>query len=454
MIAEEARSHLRILEPKQKASEDGSVVIRVEEEIRFRTEVLDALADGGCRPVHYDLLLLCASVEYADRHWKRTSDWHRYIHVTLPVIELEKWLSDSVQRSLKRALKLLTGDSWSFDFVQANNLNIGKWKQLRLDVRGVKTFAIPYSEGLDSRAVAALCGDHNEALCIRIANKRQEHRHGENVFAEIPFTVKNGTPRESSFRSRGFQFAAMTSIAADIRNIHRIVVPESGQGALGPAMLPLHRLYADYRNHPKYFRLMEKFIEKLLDHQVNFEQPRLWSTKGQTLLAFLQLPNRSEADLVDTRSCWQTRHVVNVGGSRRQCGLCAACLLRRCSLHTAGVTETKGTYVIEDLTTIDVYDAMAKVTDPDDRDNMIEYGIAGTRHFQQMASMANWSDEELRIYVLEIADALGEAETETLTKLRALLFQHAVEWQTFLAAQGNQSFLHNWTGGGNHGRFE
>jgi hypothetical protein len=263
--------------------------------------------------------------------------------------------------------------------------------------------------------------------------------------------VKNGTPRESSFRSRGFQFAAMTAIAADIRNINKIVVPESGQGALGPAMLPLHRLYADYRNHPKYFRLMEKFLENLLDHNVNFEQPRLWSTKGQTLSAFLQLPNRTNADLVDTRSCWQTRHVVNVGGSRRQCGLCAACLLRRLSLHTAGVTESSGTYVIEDLMAFDVFDAMERVSDLNDRDNMIEYGIAGTRHFQHMASMADWSDEELRMYALEIAEALGEPEVEILTKLRKLLSQHAAEWKTFLEAQGNQSFLHNWTGGGNHG---
>jgi 7-cyano-7-deazaguanine synthase in queuosine biosynthesis len=451
MTTVETKAHLRILEPRQTACDDGSLEIRIEEEIRFRTEVLDALAEGGCRPVHYDLLLLCAAVEYADRHWKRTSDWHRYLHITMPVIELEKWLSDLVRSSLKRALKLLTGDSWSFDFVQANTVEVGRWQQMRLDVRGVKTFAIPYSEGLDSRAVAALSGEENEALCIRVANKRQEHRHGENVFAEIPFTVKNGTPRESSFRSRGFQFAAMTAIAADIRNINKIVVPESGKGALGPAMLPLHRLYADYRNHPKYFRLMEKFLENLLDHNVNFEQPRLWSTKGQTLSAFLQLPNRTNADLVDTRSCWQTRHVVNVGGSRRQCGLCAACLLRRLSLHTAGVTESSGTYVIEDLMAFDVFDAMERVSDLNDRDNMIEYGIAGTRHFQHMASMADWSDEELRMYALEIAEALGEPEVEILTKLRKLLSQHAAEWKTFLEAQGNQSFLHNWTGGGNHG---
>ncbi|MFA7340980.1 MAG: hypothetical protein WC028_29620 [Candidatus Obscuribacterales bacterium] len=451
MIAEEAKSHLKILEPGQQAPKDGSVTIYIEEEIRFRTEVLDALAEVGCRAVHYDLLLMCAAVEYADRHWKRTSDWHRYLHVTIPVIELAKWQSESVQTSLRRALKLLTGDSWSFDFVPSSNTEAVKWQQMHLDVRGVKTFAIAYSEGLDSRAVAALSGDQKEAICIRVANQHQNYRHGENIFTEIPFTVRNGTLRESSFRSRGFQFAAMTALAANIRNVSRIVVPESGQGALGPAMLPLHRQYADYRNHPKYFRLMEAFIKALLDHEVHFEQPRLWSTKGQTLTAFLQLPNRSQADLIDTRSCWQTRHVVNVGGSRRQCGLCAACLLRRFSLHAAGVEEPPSTYVIKDLTVSDVQDALVDIADENDRDNMIEYGTAGARHFQHMADMVDWADEDLQVYAFEIAEALRKPEAETLTNLKSLLSQHAKEWRTFLDAQGSNSFLHKWMGGGNHG---
>lgn len=451
MIAEETKSHLRLLELGHKAPTDGSLSIYIEEDIRFRTQVLDALAEGGCRAVHYDLLLVCAAVEYADRHWKRTSDWHRYLHVTIPVIELTQWQSESVQTSLRRALKLLTGDSWSFEFVQSSNTEASKWRQMHLDVRCVKTFAIAYSEGLDSRAVAALCGDQNEALCIRVAKRHQDHRYGENIFTEIPFAVKNTTPRESSFRSRGFQFAAMTALAAHIRNVTRIVVPESGQGALGPVMLPLHRQYADYRNHPRYFRLMEVFIKALLDHEVHFEQPRLWSTKGQTLTAFLQLPNRRHVDLIDTRSCWQTRHVVNVGGVRRQCGLCAACLLRRFSLYAAGVEEPTSTYVVKDLTVSDVQDALLDIADENDRDNMIEYGTAGARHFQHMAEMSDWRNEDLQVYAFEIAEAVRKPEAETLANLKSLLSQHAKEWRTFLDAQGNKSFLHNWMGGGNHG---
>src|SRR5262249_4558326 len=143
---------------------------------------------------------------------------------------------------------------------------------------------------------------------------------------------------ESSFRSRGFQFATVTTIAAQLSNVTRVVIPESGQTALGPVLVPLHNIYPDYRNHPTFFRKMERFIAALHGHRVRFEQPRLWFTKGQTLRAFLEMPQKSERHLISTRSCWQTRRVVNVGG-RKQCGLCAACLMRRLSLWAAGINE-------------------------------------------------------------------------------------------------------------------
>jgi hypothetical protein len=443
------KQHLCVLEKAQKPEGDGPYSIRIGEDIIFDADVLEALAQDGCLPVHYDLLVLCAAIEFADRHWKRPHGWSRTLQVTVPVIELETWQSAEATGTLAHTLRFLTGDSWNFNFVQAKNIKPCHWRQIPLNFGEIKTFAIAYSEGLDSRAVSALSGDTNENLCIRVANRHQKPQHGDNFFTQIPFTVKNRGGRESSFRSRGFQFAAITAIAAHIRNISRIVVPESGQGALGPAMLPLHRLYADYRNHPAFFRKIELFIKQLLGHQVYFDQPRLWFTKGETLLAFTQLPNKTITDLTNTRSCWQTRHVVNVGGRRRQCGLCAACLLRRFSLHAAGIEELPDTYVIKDLKVADVYEAMSAILGKSDQDNMIGYGIAGARHFQHLADMSLWTDKELHVFTSEIAAAISLTEAETLTKLRTLLSAHAKEWHAFLAAQGELSFLQNWMGGGN-----
>ena len=347
----------------------------------------------------------------------------------------------------------LTGDMWRFTFVQAKNLSPIGSRQMPLDFGKTKTFAVAYSDGLDSRAVSALSGDKEQALCIRVAGNRQRRKNGDSYFTRIPFKVKGYRGNESSFRSRGFQFAAVTAIAAQLSSLSRIIVPESGQGALGPVLLPLHNIYADYRNHPTFFRKMERFIKALQGYRVRFEQPRLWSTKGQTLRAFLGIAGKSEQHLTSTHSCWQTRRVVNVGG-RKQCGLCAACLLRRLSLHAAGVNEALATYVVSDLAASDAGDALSVIPQKADRNIMVEYGSVGARHLQHLADMSGLPDDDLRVHASEIAAAIGESYEEVLTKLRKMLVTHAEEWRAFLSAQGEQSFLKSWMDGGRYGRSE
>ncbi len=441
------KQHLCVVERGQKPQAKATAFAAVDKQIIFDKEILDALAEGGCQPVHYDLLVLCAAIEFADRRWKRPQSWYRNLFVTVPVIKLETWQAPEVKSSLERVLKYLTGDTWNIEFVQAKNLMPCQF-QLKLYFDDLKTFAIAYSEGLDSRAVSALSGDKNEALCIRVAKKRNKAQNGDSFFTQIPFKVKIDSKNESSFRSRSFQFATLTAIAAHIRGVSRIVVPESGQGAIGPAILSLYGIHADYRNYPPFFRKMEEFIKAVLQHQVHFEQPRLWSTKGQTLLEFLKLQEKRPDHLIATRSCWQTRRVVNIG-RQRQCGLCAACLLRRLSLHTAGIVEPAGTYVIEDLAAADVNEAMVAIKDEGDRKSMIDHGSAGFRHFQKFADMAASSDEDLFVYALEIAEATNSTPEATLKNLRKLLSAHAQEWQSFLSAQEGKSFLLKWMDGGN-----
>src|SRR3546814_1263217 len=88
-----------------------------------------------------------------------------------------------------------------------------------------------------------------------------------------------------------------------------LVVPESGQGALGPVLLPLYNIYRDYRNHPSLFRKMERFLCPALDHSVEFDQPRMWSTKGQTLRTFLT-QTRSEEHTSELQSLMRISYAV------------------------------------------------------------------------------------------------------------------------------------------------
>ncbi len=199
---------------------------------------------------------------------------------------------------------------------------------------------------------------------------------------------------------------------------------------------------------------MERFIKALLAHRIQYDQPRLWYTKGQTLRAFLDLPGKLEHHLTNTRSCWQNRRIVNSGGSKKHCGLCAACLLRRQSLHTAAVTEKPGTYVVSDLSTPNVTEALSSIPQTADRNIMVEYGSVGARHLQHLADMATLPDDRLRVHVSEIATATDATFQETLKNLRTLLATHAEEWRAFLSAQGEHSFLKTWIAGGRYGRSE
>ncbi|SMF34047.1 7-cyano-7-deazaguanine synthase (queuosine biosynthesis) [Azospirillum oryzae] len=445
--------NLRVIESGQKlgsSSLKDTAIAEIGREISFDTEALNAFDIRGCQPHHYDLLVLSAAIEFADRKWKRPKSWVRNFHVTIPVVDLANWRRPLVINTLERVLKHLTCDLWQFNFVQAKSLSPIGSRQIHFDFGKNKALAIAYSDGLDSRAVSALCGDINEVLCIRVAKKRQRRKEGDSPFSQLPFEVKGHRGEESSFRSRGFQFAAVTAIASQLANVERIVVPESGQGALSPVLAPLYVTYPDYRNHPTFFRKMEQFIAAVLGHRVKFEQPRLWFTKGQTLREFLGLQGKTSKHLESTRSCWQKRRVVNVPG-KKQCGLCAACLLRRLSLHAAGVNDAPNNYVVSNLGASDVIKALDSVSRKADRELMINYGSVGARHFQKLANMANWTDDDLRVHVSEISTALGADYKETLKNLRSLLATHAEEWHSFVAVQGRDSFLMSWTQGERYG---
>lgn len=437
--------NLQILEPGQKPGRASTQkeTAEINNHIAFLPDVLETFNYEGWQSYHYDLLVISAAAEFADRRWKRPHKWSRKFYITVPVSDLA-WHQKDVADSLRACLCHLTGDDWQFTFTQWQGAKPITSPQKAFPLNQSKTFVIAYSDGLDSRAVASLSGDANDALCIRVAKNRQRLKKGDQPFDQIPFKVKDHGNHESSFRTRGFQFASITAIAAHLSGLTRIVVPESGQGALGPVLIPLHNIYRDYRNHPKFFRLMEKFIKALFRYRISYEQPRLWNTKGQTLTAFLSLPTKSPDILINTRSCWQTRTVVNVDGARKHCGLCAACLLRRMSMHAANITEPGDMYVVQDLASEDLQKALTKIHVRAYRKTMIDYGIAGVRHLQLFAEMATVSDEALRPYVIELTKVVEGKEDKTLKNLRGLLMTHANEWKAFLQAQGEKSFIRNW----------
>ena len=132
---------------------------------------------------------------------------------------------------------------------------------------------------------------------------------------------------------------------------------------------------------------MEELLAALFDHEVQYEFPRILHTKGETLREFLDsFPG--DSGWTETRSCWQDARQVSVSGRRRQCGVCAACLLRRMSIHSCGVLEEPGTYVWEDLGASSFEEgASTKFKARRSKGALHEYAIAGSLHLDHLADL-------------------------------------------------------------------
>jgi len=96
---------------------------------------------------------------------------------------------------------------------------------------------------------------------MKSLNGRRRKRE-QTPFAFVPYRVRYGARGsvETSARSRGFKFALLSGVAAYLSQAQQVVVPESGQGALGPVLVPVGQGYEDYRNHPLFTDRMGRIL--------------------------------------------------------------------------------------------------------------------------------------------------------------------------------------------------
>ncbi len=404
---------------------------------------LATYCSGEWQPIIYDALIVCAAAEYCDRRYERPArGWGRHFSVRVPVHEPARWADPAVHGSLVDTLGKLTGDRWEFTFAQREG-DYPEIHQTHLRWPHPSSVILPFSDGMDSRAVATLLRKENLVL-VRLGRKQVDRPKVEGrrlAFTTVPYAVPGRDFPETSGRSRGFKFAMVSALAAYLSGSKRIVVPESGQGALGP-VLAGHR-YGDYRSHPIFLRKMERFVRALLGADVEFEFPQLWRTKGQTLRAAID--EVSDIAWRETRSCWQPSTQMSANGEKRQCGYCAACMLRRLSVHAAGETEALNTYMLEDLAAPTLEEGLAKAYDRTKNlgEAQQSYGVAGPLHLDHLAALQSSARQAkiLQRQLRELAHALGESVESVERKARAMLGQHEAEWRAFLSLLPSTSFI-------------
>jgi 7-cyano-7-deazaguanine synthase in queuosine biosynthesis len=420
--------------------------------VHFSTESLESYFFARWEPVAYDALLIAAAVEYADMTQKRAAyHWGREFRLRIPVHNPTRWSDPPVSDALDDVLSFLTGDRWNIVFYDRKHPEPSP-QQSRLTLATSVDAVIPFSNGLDSRAVAGLFARKMGSKLVRVrlgsALRDGEALSGERQpFTAVPYkvmTVKEAR-RESTVRSRGFKFAIISAIAAYLADAGQIIVPESGQGALGPSLVTVGQSYEDYRSHPLFTTRMEAFLLALFGHRVQYTFPQIWLTKGETLKQFVD--ECDDQSWSTTWSCWQQSRQVSVDGRKRQCGVCAACMLRRMSVHAAGLSERQDRYVWENLSALKFTQGAAKSFEAKKiTRGLHEYAIAGALHLDHLAALrrSKANENALDLMAFHLGPTLGLKKVDARVRLDRLLHQHATEWQGFVRSLGINSFVAQW----------
>lgn len=411
--------------------------------MRSDTGALEAYAFKDRQPVVLDLMNVLAAVEYADRSCKRSvTCWGRTIHLNIPVYEYSTFANQDVRDVLIDSVGYLTGDTWNIEFSQRQDSPIPTPRFL-LSLPPEIEFVIPYSDGVDSRAVAAIheAVFPNSLQRVRVGSVGAEpqcRRERPLPFTRVPYrlNVPNRAHAETTGRSRGFKFAVIAGIAAYLGEVQKVLIPESGTGIFGPALTTYMHAYPDFRNSPLFFERVALFLKKLLGREITFTYPRLWSTKAETIQA--ALAHCPEIDLAGTRSCWMKQNIASHDGRYYQCGLCAACLFRRMSFHIAGVSEIIGTYLCEDLGT--EFPARIIPSGYPNAKALVDYAFAGA------SLMADFSQVADRREALDITATLLAAQMEdevsfVANNLKSLIDRHRNEWTNFVESLGEHTYL-------------
>jgi hypothetical protein len=436
---------LDALEPGS-AMRDGAVGASIGQVLQLDTRGLESYFFADWNPVLVDLLVVAAAAEFCDVSRGRPEySWSRRFDVKIAVHDPALWNRTEVREALEEALGYLTGDVWIFSFVQRRR-EVPRVAQGSLSLGSGARMIMPYSDGLDSRAVRALVAASEGAgslVAVRLGSggvDQPRSKRKRSPFAVVPYKLRRPRQGETSARSRGFKFAAVTGIAALMAGVQRIIVTESGQGAFGPMLAVSGQIYPDYRVHPTFSRRMERLLHALSSKEIHYEYPRLWSTKGETLRAAQAL--KTPPSWGDTRSCWQQSRHCSVGGRRRQCGICAACMLRRMSMFTAGIDEPAETYIWENLSAERLEDGVAKGFDGI-TSKLRAYAVAGVLHMDHLAEFAEspLHAHSLRRAARETAEALDGDPALVEQQLREMLGCHAAEWRAYRKALGSDSFV-------------
>lgn len=327
--------------------------------VNFRAENLDDTVLGEIDGRAADLIQIATCTFAADQAISRGgdrdvygSDWHRELHLAVPVRDPDFWSSPEVYRLLLDALEFATGDTWRFTF----STTADRSRQLVL-IPGHQGFARPpdyvvlFSGGADSlcATVELLAGAQGRPLLISHRStpptvSRQTNlarilqgRFPERAPSHTSFWIhrKRSNPKDTSQRTRAFLFASLGAAAAAQLKLPRVIYSDNGVVSLN---LPINRgivgTMASRSTHPGFLSRFNRLLGAVFQRPVRVENTLALRTRAEALQI---LKANSCADLLqETVSCSHTR---GLSGMQPHCGYCTQCIDRRFGSLAADMEE-------------------------------------------------------------------------------------------------------------------
>lgn len=404
-----------------------------------------------------DLGDVAMAVAFADRLAPRKprgmrdphgSRWTREIKVRIAVRELERW--EDITERLSNLLWWLTRDVWIFEWTERS------WGQSRAEIYRPTTSAFNtrrsrphkvalFSDGLDSEA--GLCHElrayPEHSFCLVSINTNTRIRAIQRrIITHLPIEFKNRVcplqipfrlrthshcnfQEEPSLRSRGFVFLIFGAIAALTDSQSELYIYENGIGAWN---FPFNQSQWGTQNtraaHPRTLLLMGEFIRQLLRQPFSITNPFQFNTKAEMCDA-LYYPNLK--GLIEyTVSCSNPQRVKG----KIQCGICPSCLLRRCALAGARLSEFDAHNYRFDVFDKDTPEK--KLRDWRDMSIQVEQFNRLLNRPQSWKELAiHYADSELQDTKEQMAKALQLNPSEIERRICRLLTTYIQEWKRF-----------------------
>jgi len=316
---------------------------------------------GPVAELNVDAVRLALAICAADRCVKRQfggSNWNsRDFNVQVAVSSATQWAA--VTPELEDLVGFLTGDRWSFSFVEeavapgSVAMHTSKFKRVVLlsggadsvvgamDTRTELAPSDPYAlvSHFSQTSIAPGQKTLAETLERLIQGSLQEQfRIHLNRKSKRP----DGTPysNEPSSRSRSLLFLTLGLAVASVDGVP-LWIPENGFASLNP---PLGRdrlgSLSTRTTHPAFLGGLRDVLGAVGAHN-ELHNPFASLTKGQMFAHVRDSLGTAEASklLSLTNSCAHTGHPGPRSSSSVACGVCFGCVMRRASFVAAGLDD-------------------------------------------------------------------------------------------------------------------